>query len=208
MSLIEIFLANKIDILAAIIGLIYLYLEYKANIFMWLVSIIMAILFIAIFYYEGIYGNMTIYIYFLGASVYGWYAWIKAQTAQKISLKNEKENTQSIQIKRLQKKQWSSIIIACLLVAVVIYPLLRLTGEKQSVLMLDTASTALQMIALLMSTKRFAEQWLLLVPANLFSAIIMLMQQNYATSIMFIIYAVVSVAGYANWKRLAKKEKV
>ncbi|MBS5980461.1 MAG: nicotinamide mononucleotide transporter, partial [Dysgonomonas mossii] len=57
--MIEYFIENNwVSIVGAIIGLIFLYLEYKANVWMWAASIVMAAFYIYIFYSTQLYASM------------------------------------------------------------------------------------------------------------------------------------------------------
>ena len=52
-----------IEILGTIVGIVYLWLEYKANIYLWLVSIIMPAIYLYVFYIAGLYADFAINIY-------------------------------------------------------------------------------------------------------------------------------------------------
>ena len=66
---------QTIEIIAAIIALVYIYLEYKASKWLWPVGVIMPILYIWIFFQSKIYAYMGINIYYFFASIYGWIRW-------------------------------------------------------------------------------------------------------------------------------------
>lgn len=191
---------NYIDIIAALIGLLYLYLEYKANIWMWLVSIVMAIFFIYIFYTSQLYASMTIYGYFFFASIYGWLAWIKKQT------KNENGENQ---IERVSKKHIPLVLLSIIGSFIIIALLLYKTTQNNIYILLgDALTTALNVIALWMASRKWAEQWCLVIPANLLSGVLLMVQGEVASSIMFYIYFVVSIFGYFNWKRMADRQTI
>ena len=56
-------------------GLVYLYLEYKASVYLWIASVIMPAIYLVVFYGAGLYADTAINIYYLGIAVYGWFAW-------------------------------------------------------------------------------------------------------------------------------------
>ena len=60
-----------IEIIGAVIGLIYLYLEYKASVYLWPVGVIMPLFYIYIFFFSKFYADMGINVYYLFASIYG-----------------------------------------------------------------------------------------------------------------------------------------
>ncbi|MBB4036139.1 nicotinamide mononucleotide transporter [Dysgonomonas hofstadii] len=187
---------NWISIAGAAIGLIFLYLEYKASKWMWAASIIMAAFFIYIYYRTELYASMGIYIYFFFASVYGWIMWLT---------RNREENTGDDIISQVDKKYIPSIIGAIFVVAAMIYLILiRFSGNYALITIGDALSTALNIVALWMISRKWAEQWLLVIPANLISGILLFAQHDIMSGSMFIIYFIVSIFGYRNWRRMIK----
>ena len=85
---IETFLRNNmgyelIEIVAAAIMLIYLWLEYKASIWLWPVGVVIPLFYIYIYFVNKFYADMGINIYYLVASAYGWFRWWKSESALK-----------------------------------------------------------------------------------------------------------------------------
>ena len=185
---------NYIDIAAASIGLLYLYLEYKANIRMWPASIIMAVFFVYIFYSTRLYANMAIYIYFLGASIYGWIAWLT---------KNRDTDTGRHIILRMPRSHITLIAMLIISTFIGISFILYYTTNNPIIISTgDALVTALNIVALWMASRKWAEQWCLLIPANFLSGILLFVQGEYASSFMFFVYFIVSIFGYQNWKKM------
>ena len=63
---------QALEIIGTLVGLVYLWLEYKASIWLWIASIIMPAIYIFVYYEAGLYADFGINIYYLGAAVYGW----------------------------------------------------------------------------------------------------------------------------------------
>lgn len=185
-----------ISITGSILGLIYLYLEYKANIWMWLASILMAIFYIYIFYSTQLYASMSIYIYFLCASVYGWISWLRKKQ------KDAGANT----IHTMPRKFILYILSGIIIAFGVIYIILKFSGTDQGIITIgDAFTTSLNIIALWMASRKWAEQWLPLIPANLLSSILLFAQGDIFSCILFAIFCIVSIAGYYNWKKMSTK---
>ena len=64
-----------LEIIGTIVGLAYLWLEYRASIYLWIASIIMPAIYIFVYYEAGLYADFGINIYYLGAAIYGWLVW-------------------------------------------------------------------------------------------------------------------------------------
>ena len=67
---------NYLEVFGTLVGLAYLWLEYKASIYLWIVSIIMPAIYIIVYYQAGLYADFGINIYYLIAAVYGWFFWM------------------------------------------------------------------------------------------------------------------------------------
>ena len=81
------------------------------------------------------------------------------------------------------------------------------TDNRIEIVVGDSLSTSLNIIALAMAAQKWAEQWLLLIPANIISAGLLFLQQDHISGVLFIVYFVVSIFGYLNWKRLATEKQ-
>ena len=55
--------------------LLYLYLEYKANIWLWVVGIIMPIVHGTLYFKSGLYADCSMQVYYILAGLYGLVAW-------------------------------------------------------------------------------------------------------------------------------------
>ena len=66
---------NWLEILGTTVGLIYLYLEWKASIYLWLTSIIMPAIYMFVYFQHGLYADFGIQIYYLIAAFYGLFVW-------------------------------------------------------------------------------------------------------------------------------------
>ena len=61
---------NYLEIIGTIIGLLYLWLEYRASIYLWIAGIIMPAIYIFVYYKAGLYADFGINIYYLLALKY------------------------------------------------------------------------------------------------------------------------------------------
>ena len=55
-----------IEIIGTVIGLAYLYLEYKASVWLWPVGILMSIFYVFIFFHGKFYADAAVYLYYIG----------------------------------------------------------------------------------------------------------------------------------------------
>ena len=64
-----------LDILGFVLGLVYLYLEYRASIWLWLASIVMPAVDMVLYYKAGLYADFGLAVYYCLAGLYGYVKW-------------------------------------------------------------------------------------------------------------------------------------
>ena len=72
-----------LDMLTTILGLIYIWLEYRASIALWFVGVIMPALDIYLYWSHGLYGDSGMACYYTLAALYGFYVWKFKKTRKK-----------------------------------------------------------------------------------------------------------------------------
>jgi len=73
-----------LDFLGTALGLLYLYLEYRANIWLWLVSLMMYGIDLWIYFDRGLYAKFGIALFSLCLVIYGWTSWGKQKRKLRI----------------------------------------------------------------------------------------------------------------------------
>ena len=183
----------SIEIIGAIISLLYLWLEYKAHKWLWPVGAITPLIYIYIFFAGKFYAVMGINIYYLFACIYGWYCW-----------KRKDAGESGLQITRLPLHLvWKLFTFFAVLFAVIAWILICFTDSP--VPYGDALIAALSIVAMWMLAHKYAEQWLVWLVVNMISAVLYFWQGLYPTGILYFIFAVVSVFGYLKWKEMAKE---
>ena len=72
-----------LDILTTILGLIYIWLEYRAHIALWVIGIVMPALDVVLYWQHGLYGDAGMACYYTLAAVYGLMVWKFKKTRTK-----------------------------------------------------------------------------------------------------------------------------
>lgn len=182
---------QTIEIIGAVIGLLYLYFEYNANKLLWPVGVLMPIIYIYIFFVSKFYADMGVNIYYFFASIYGWVKWSNSK----------KDNSEELQIARTPNKYILPLTaIGLALFAVIAFILVRFTDSP--VPYGDSFTTALSILGMWLLAHKYLEQWWFWVAVNIVSCGLYLWKGLHTTSILFAIYSVISVFGYFKWKKM------
>lgn len=86
---------HGLEIIGTIVGILYLWLEYRASIYLWIAGIIMPAVYIFVYYEAGLYADFSINIYYMGAAIYGWMMWKYGAFLRRTILKRKDARQQS-----------------------------------------------------------------------------------------------------------------
>lgn len=187
---------NALEIIGTIIGLAYLYFEYKSSIYLWITAIIMPAIYIVVYYKAGLYADFGINIYYLFAAVIGWVYWLYKQDGAK----NKK-----FPITRTPAK-YHAIFSIVFIVSFIAIAWILIQFTDSDVPYLDSFTTALSIVGMWMLTKKYVEQWLVWIAVDIVSAGLYIYKGLYFTSALYILYTIIAIFGYLNWIKLMKNE--
>ncbi len=183
---------NIVEIVASILGFLFLYLEIKENKWLWFVGLMTSALYIYVFLKARLYADMSLQLYYVVVSIYGWIRWTQNNNAT--------TQNNSLKIRHLDKKT----AIVLLLTTVVIYSIISyilLNFTDASLPYWDAFTTALGIVATWMLAQKILEQWLVWVVADAVSLGLYIYKGLYPTSVLFLAYTILAVIGYYQWKQ-------
>lgn len=183
-----------LEIAGVLVGLVYLYLEYKASIWLWAASIVMPAIYIFVYYDAGFYADMGINIYYLIAGLYGWVLWV---------LKGTKEKP--MPITNTPKREIAPLIlIAAVCFAAIAAILVNFTDSD--VPYGDSFTTALSIVGMWMLARKYVQQWLVWIVVDVACAALYIYKGLYPTAALYALYSVIAIAGYFKWKKLMTQQ--
>lgn len=181
---------DTIEVVGAVIGLAYLFFEYRASIWTWVFGVLMPIVYVYLFFRNGLYANMTINIYYIVASVYGFVAWRRART----------DEVQDTRIESCPRRYAVPLLVViAVLTAVLTFVLMQLKESQYP--LLDGLSASLSIVMMYMLSRRWYQQWILCIVTEPIMVALGLLTGMYATSIMYTVYLVVAIMGYFKWRK-------
>ncbi len=188
-----------IELLGTIVGLLYLWLEYRASIYLWVASVVMPAIYLVIYYDAGLYADFGINIYYLIIAIYGWAAWRYGFSIGRGSEGRE------LPISHTPARRWLPLAaITGVVFAVIAWVLINLTDS--SVPYADAFTTALSIVGMWMLARKYIEQWWVWLVVDVASVALYIYKDLYFTAALYALYAVVAVFGYRKWKKLMSKQ--
>lgn len=182
-----------IEILGTLVGLLYLYWEYRADRLVWVAGAVQPALSLYVYWQAGLYADFGINVYFLLAALYGLMAWG--------GTKEERP------IQRMRARLWPPIAAATLaLWGALGWVLVRLTDS--TVPWWDAFTTALSVVGLWMMARKWTQQWLAWIVVDAVSAALYIYKGIYFYAALYAAYTVVAYFGYRAWERKIQVERV
>ena len=188
-----------VEILGTVAGLLYLWLEYRASIYLWVASIVMPALYLVVYYDAGLYADMGINIYYLLIAIYGWAAWRYG-----FSLRRGSEGRE-LPISHTPAGLWLPLAGLTLLLFVAIAQVL-IHFTDSTVPWADAFTTALSVVGMWMLARKYVEQWWVWLVVDVASVALYVYKDLHFTAALYALYAVVAIFGYRKWKELMTLE--
>ena len=189
-----------LELLGVITGIIYLWLEYRASIYLWIAGIIMPAIYIFVYYDAGLYADFGINIYYLVIALYGWFAWKTGFT-----LSDKRNTTGELPISHTPHSTWGTIAVAYIAAQLFIAWLL-INYTDSTVPWADSFTTALSIVGMWMLARKYIEQWWVWCIVDVASSALYLYKGLNFTAILYAIYAIISIFGYYKWKRMMNND--
>ena len=180
------------------VGLVYLYLEYKADVRLWIVSIIMPMISMWVYFSKGLYADFGINIYYLVMALYGYLSWTRG------GKKKDEEEKAPLPVSHVPLPVLSGCVATTLVLWGAIWWIL-VTFTDSTVPVADAFTTAASIVGLWMVARKYAEVWILWFIVNIVSSALYFYKGLPFYSTLYAIYMVISLFGYRNWLRLIPK---
>jgi nicotinamide mononucleotide transporter len=183
-----------LEIIGTITGIICVCLQTMEKISSWIFGIISVTLLSILFYQNNLVSDFVLHIIFLILNIYGWWTWYKY-----------KEVTQDENVTlSLAKSQWLVIGVIVLLVTP-LWGYLMLRYFNADFAFFDAFTTVGSLIAQYLLAKKYIENWLIWIIVDVISIVIYIAKGLYIVVFLFIIYLILSLLGYLNWKGKTRK---
>jgi nicotinamide mononucleotide transporter len=184
---------HSIEIIGSVLSLIYLYLSIKQKISLWIFGFLCSAMYVVVFYQSKFYADMSLQFYYVGVSVFGWISWRtgKQQTGKELPVK---------QTKKIQALVLS--LITTVIFLLYYFVLSRYTDSPLP--FADSLTTALSITATWMLARKLIEHWIIWIVVDALSAGLYIYKELYPTAILFVIYTVMAVVGWRQWRKSLK----
>ena len=188
--------AYWLDMLTTILGLIYIWLEYRASIVLWVVGIIMPALDIYLYYSHGLYGDAGMACYYTIAAVYGYIVWRWG--------KKEQNSQPVLPITHMPLRLYLPAVLFFFAAWGATYYVL-VTWTNSTVPVLDAFTNALSFVGLWALAHKYIEQWFFWMLVDAVCCVLYVQKGIPFKAGLYGLYVIIAIAGYFKWKQLSKQ---
>jgi len=182
---------NYIELIGTVMGIIYLFLSVKGNIWLWFFGFCTSLLYVLVFFENKLYADMGINVYYVAISIYGWINWKFVGNDDSKELKIRRFNAYQLVV---------SIAVTAVFFIVIAFVLVRFTDADLAIP--DAFTTAASIVATWMLARKIIQHWIYWIIIDAASLIIYIYKGLYPTAALFTVYTVMAVLGYFHWKKL------
>ena len=181
---------TALEITGTLFSFMYLYLSVKQKIGLWVFGFLSALVYAVVFFETKFYAAMSLQLYYLWVSIYGWYSWKR----------NRATTGEELPPRYTRFKEWPLLFGITIIIMMVYYALLSI-GTDSPVPGADSFITAFSITATWMLARKQIEHWLIWIVVDSVAVGIYFMQGLYSTALLFVVYGIMAVVGWKQWRK-------
>jgi nicotinamide mononucleotide transporter len=176
---------------AIIFGLLSVWFSKKNNIWVYPTGIFSTLIFVYLLYNWGLLGDMMINAYYFSMSIYGWYYWTRKTGGQDLNPISKMSPSE------FRRAQILFVFAICFVTLVYIL----FDKWNNIIAYIDTFTTGIFFVGMWLMARRKIENWLFWIVGDLISIPLYYIKGYSLTSIQYLIFTVIAIAGYYTWKK-------
>lgn len=179
------------EILGFVTGAVCVWLVARQHIANWPIGIANNVFFIVLFAQAGLYADAGLQIVFIALAAYGWWSWTHG---------GGPGTAEALPVRRTKAAEWAALAAAG---AVGVLGLTLLLGRAtdSTVPFWDALTTGLSLMATYGQCRKLVESWWLWIAADLVYIPLYVYKGLYLTSLLYVVFLALCVAGLIGWRR-------
>jgi nicotinamide mononucleotide transporter len=175
---------------AVIFAFAYVVLAIRQSVLCWAASIVSSAIFLVLFWRGGLVMQALLQVFYIVMGIYGWWAWSRGGEGAR---------------HELPVSRWPLRRHLAALAVIVVVTLVNgrwIAGANGGpVPYVDALTTWVSFFATWLVTRKVLENWLYWIVIDLVAAGLYYSQGLRATTVLFVIYSVMAVRGYLQWRK-------
>ena len=178
-----------IEFIAALFGVVSVYLSTRENIWSWPTAIVNVLVYALVFYRTKLYADMGLQFIYAGISVYGWYHWLHGGADRGV-----------LKVSRITRP--TAILVAGIGVPGSLSLGWLLHSYTDAALpYLDATLSVTSLLAQWLMSRKVLENWLIWVVLDVFYVGMFMYKGLYLTAGLYAAFLILAARGYFDWRR-------
>jgi nicotinamide mononucleotide transporter len=186
---------SSIEIVAAVFGVISVFLSVRQNIWSWPTAIVNVGLYIIVFYESKLYADTGLQVIYVVLNAYGWYHWLYGG-----------KNRTELPVSRTSARLWLLLATLGAIGTALIGTLLSRKTDA-ALPYIDAMTTSTSLVAQWMMTRKLLENWLIWVAVDVVYIGMYIYKSLYVTAVLYLIFLVLSALGFVQWRRSIRERE-
>ena len=186
---------SSIEIVAAIFGVISVFLSVRQNIWSWPTAIVNVGLYIIVFYESKLYADTGLQVVYVVLNAYGWYHWLYGG-----------KNRTELPVSRTSARLWL-LLVALGTAGTALIGTLLYRKTDAALPFIDASTTSTSLVAQWMMTRKLLENWIIWVAVDVVYIGMYIYKSLYVTAVLYLIFLILSAMGYVQWRRSLRERE-
>ena len=180
---------TALEIFAAAITVLSIWLAARENVWYYPTGIISVILYSWIYAQARLYAEAGLQAVWFALMIYGWYQWLYGGDHQS-----------QLRVSRTPRGAWAALVFGGVMMSLLIaFVQHRFTDNPAP--LVDSTIAAFSIIAQAMTAKKWIESWLFWVAINVAAVALYIDRTLYPTAVLYAILFILGIKGYFEWRR-------
>jgi nicotinamide mononucleotide transporter len=181
---------NYLELFAAVLGVISVWLVVKRNIWAFPIGIVMVILYAIVFYHAKFYSDMILQGIYVVMQAQGWYAWSQGDRAQ----------DNKIVVRQLLPRHWVLGMLFLLLGTLALGFTMQYFTDA-ALPWVDAMTTSMSLLAQAWMNSKYLQNWQLWILVDVIYLYQYSVKGLYLTTGLYFIFLILAIYGYWEWKQ-------
>jgi nicotinamide mononucleotide transporter len=182
------------ETIAAALGLAYLLLAVRRNLWCWLCAFVSTAIYFVLFAQAKLYMQSALQLFYLAMAVYGYVEWRRGRSEEGEVL--------------IRSWPLQAHLLACagVVVATAVNAWLLMSATDAVAPVLDSFVTWGSVVTTWMVARRLIENWLYWVVIDTLAAYLYFTQGFLPTALLFVLYTIIVIRGYFAWRKQQRRQ--
>jgi nicotinamide mononucleotide transporter len=180
---------TPLEIFAALIGAISVWLSVRQNIWSWPTAIVNVVLYAIVFYEAKLYADMGLQVVYAILSIYGWYEWLYGGAGHT-----------ELRVSRTGLRLGALLALIAAAGSALLGVFLHRATDAALPFM-DSFLSSTSLVAQWMMTKKLLENWLVWIGVDVLYVGMFIFKGLFLTAGLYAVFLALAVKGYLDWRR-------